>query len=202
MILLTVACNQNLKVQKTAQNLKVQKTAQNQLRCSNPSLEALNLSLRAQISVGIHNRQMSYVRQKKSWYVVILTIVGCYQILKRIPWGSNPILFSTNSHKMKQKNTKRENNWNDLKWLRLMYNDFKWCKMTKKLSVTDGQTDRPMDRVGHNRLHATKNAKFLVTCTRLYTPICLSVGWSVCWSVGHTFTFFINFISLSDFKSF
>ena len=60
-------------------------TAQNQLRRSNPSLEALNLSLRAQISVGILNRQMSYVRQKKSWYVVILTIVGCYQILKRIP---------------------------------------------------------------------------------------------------------------------
>ena len=92
-------------------------TAQNQLRRSNPSLEALNLSLRAQISVGILNRQMSYVRQKKSWYVVILTIVGCYQILKRIPWGSNPILFSTNSHKMKQKNMKREN---DLKWFKLM----------------------------------------------------------------------------------
>ena len=74
--------------------------------------------------------------------------------------------------------------------------------MTKKLSVTDGQTDRPMDRAGHSHLHAAKNAKFLVTCTRLYTPICLSVGWSVCWSVGHTFTFFINFISLSHLKSF
>ena len=91
-------------------------TAQNQLRRSNPSLEALNLSLRAQISVGILNRQMSYVRQKKSWYVVILTIVGCYQILKRIPWGSNPILFSTNSHKMKSVKI----TWNDLKWLKMM----------------------------------------------------------------------------------
>ena len=37
---------------------------------------------------------------------------------------------------------------------------------------------------------------FLVACTRLYTPLCPSVRPSV------TFTFFINFISLSHFRSF
>ena len=30
----------------------------------------------------------------------------------------------------------------------------------KTLSVTDGQTDWPMDRAGHSCMHATKNAKF------------------------------------------
>ena len=39
---------------------------------------------------------------------------------------------------------------------------------------------------------------FLVACTRLYTPLCPSVGRLV----GPHFTFFINFISLSHFKSF
>ena len=30
---------------------------------------------------------------------------------------------------------------------------------------------------------------FLVACTRLYKSLCPSVGRSVGWSVGHTFTF-------------
>ena len=32
---------------------------------------------------------------------------------------------------------------------------------------------------------------FLVTCTRLYTPLCPSVRRMVCLSVGHTFTFLL-----------
>ena len=47
---------------------------------------------------------------------------------------------------------------------------------------------------------------FSVACTRLYIPLCPSVrrlvGQSVCMSVRHTFTFFINFFSLCHFKSF
>ena len=34
-----------------------------------------------------------------------------------------------------------------------------WCKM-KTLSVTNGKTDWPMDRAGHSRVHATKDAKY------------------------------------------
>ena len=41
---------------------------------------------------------------------------------------------------------------------------------------------------------------FLVACARLYTPLCPSVGWLVCWSVT-LFTYFINYF-LSRYKSF
>ena len=41
---------------------------------------------------------------------------------------------------------------------------------------------------------------FLVACTRLYTPLCLSVRPLAVLSVRHTFTFFINFIFLSHFR--
>ena len=40
---------------------------------------------------------------------------------------------------------------------------------------------------------------FLVACTRLYNPLCPSVGWSVGRSVGRShFTFFYDFISLTS----
>ena len=122
-----------MKVQKTALQLKIQ------LRCSNPSLGALNLSLRAQISLD--NRQMRYVREKKSCYVGILTIVGRYQILKRIPRGSNP--------KWNKKIQSLKMTWIDLKWFRMMLNDLKWCKMTKKHWVLpmDRQTDQWTERL-------------------------------------------------------
>ena len=47
--------------------------------------------------------------------------------------------------------------------------------------------------------HVLLRIIFLVACTRLYTPLCPSV----CWSVGPShFYFFFNFISLSHLKSF
>ena len=55
----------------------------------------------------------------------------------------------------------------------------------------------------------SRSSEFLVACTRLYTPLCPSVGWSVGRSVGRSpFYFFYSFYSyqvilsqLSDFES-
>ena len=60
----------------------------------------------------------------------------------------------------------------------------------------------------HKQSYAQKVLKmpFLVACTQLYTWLCPSIRWSVgqlvIKLVHHTFTFFINFLSLSHFKSF
>ena len=83
-------------------------TAQNQLRRSNHSLEALNLSLRAQISVGIHNRQMSYVRPKK--IMVCSNSYNCWLLSNlethSLRFKSNPIFYQ-----LSQIETKKYEAW-------------------------------------------------------------------------------------------